>query len=368
MGRCKSCQKEAPTISGKIGFCAACLRRYWDEIALEIAALHARTRKAFGLPEKAPQSEGGIPCRLCHHFCRLKEGEFGYCGVWQNQKGHLLGPNPQGAFVSWYLDPLPTNCVADFVCPGGTGEGYPRFAHLPGPERGYANLAVFYEACNFNCLYCQNWHFKLRSPSSPPVPTTKMFADLKEHVSCICYFGGDPAPQSPHALSFSRKALRLREGKILRICWETNGAENTPIIREMMRLSLNSGGCLKVDLKAFSEPIHQSLCGVSNAMTLKNFKVLVQMALKRPNPPALVASTLLVPGYVDEEEIEKIASFIASLSRDIPWSLLAFYPTFYLDDLPTTSRRHTEMALSIAKSYGLTRINLGNRHLLSEAY
>ncbi len=135
-----------------------------------------------------------------------------------------------------------------------------------------------------------------------------------------------------------------------------------------MRLSLPSGGCLKIDLKAFSAPIHETLCGVSNQMTLKNFATLAEMAKSRPTPPPLVASTLLVPGYVDEKELEALARFIANLSPEIPWSLLAFYPTFYLDDLPTTSRRHAELALSIARKYGLKRVNLGNRHLLSEAY
>src|SRR4030065_304288 len=48
---------------------------------------------------------------------------------------------------SWYHDPLPSNCVADWVCPGGTGEGYPQFARCPGPEEGCTNLAVFFHAC-----------------------------------------------------------------------------------------------------------------------------------------------------------------------------------------------------------------------------
>ncbi len=367
MGTCKSCQRKSPTISQKIGFCASCLRDFWQEIKPELEKIHRHTRRAFGLLEEPPRDPDGVPCRLCHHFCRLPEGESGYCGVWQNRRGRLEGPGPSAAYVSWYLDPLPTNCVADFVCAGGTGAGYPRFAHFPGPEKGFANLAVFYEACNFNCLYCQNWHFKLRRKDLLK-PVEKIFLDLKEYVSCICYFGGDPGPQSPHALSFSRKALKKRRGEILRICWETNGAENTPIICEMMRLSMASGGCLKVDLKAFSLPIHFTLCGVSNEMTLKNFKMLASFVEKRPVPPPLVASTLLVPGYVDEEEIEGLAKFIASLSKDIPWSFLAFYPAFYLDDLPTTSRRHAEMAISIAKRYGIRRVHIGNRHLLSEAY
>lgn len=368
MGKCSLCGQRAPTISDKIGFCVRCLRENWPEIRPRVMDLHRRVREAFGLPPAPPRSAGGLPCRLCHHFCLLGEGEFGYWGAWRNEGGRLLGPGPKGAFVSWYLDPLPTNCVADFVCPGGTGRGYPRFAHLPGPEKGYANLAVFYEACNFDCLYCQNWHFRTRDLRAPLVPSKRLLSSLKPHVSCICYFGGDPGPQAPHALSFARQALSLRGDKILRICWETNGAENTPVIREMMRLSLSSGGCVKIDLKAHSLPVHETLCGVSNHLTLKNFAHLASLSLSRPEPPALVASTLLVPGYVDEEEIAALARFIAGLSKDIPWSFLAFYPAFYLDDLPTTSYRHAEMALSIARDFGLTRLHLGNRHLLSEAY
>jgi len=61
--------------------------------------------------------------------------------------------------LSWYHDPLPTNCVGDWVCAGGTGAGFPEYAHSPGPEHGYSNLAVFFHACSFNCLYCQNWTF-----------------------------------------------------------------------------------------------------------------------------------------------------------------------------------------------------------------
>ncbi len=368
MGTCLSCGKKAKTISDRIGFCVSCLRNYWSEIEPEINKIHARTRKAFGLPEAPPRAEEGLPCNLCFHRCRIPEGAFGYCGIWQNLGGRLIGASPNEAYVSWYLDPLPTNCVADFVCAGGTGAGFPYFAYRPGPERGYFNLAVFYEACNFNCLYCQNWHFRKRPLSGRRRARDRMLADLRPEVSCICYFGGDPGPQSPHALAFSKKALKAASGRILRICWETNGAENPRILRQMMALSLETGGTLKVDLKAFSLPIHFTLCGVSNRATLENFKTLAELASVRPMPPPLVASTLLVPGYVDEEEIAALARFISALNPEIPWSLLAFYPTFYLEDLPTTSRRHAEAALALARSAGLKKIHLGNVHLLGDGY
>ncbi len=73
-------------------------------------------------------------------------------------------------------------------------------------------------------------------------------------------------------------------------------------------------------------------------------------------------------GYVDEQEVENIAEFIASLDKNIPYSLLAFHPHFYMDDLPTTSRNHAFRCLDIARKAGLKRVRIGNIHLLGETY
>jgi pyruvate formate lyase activating enzyme len=140
------------------------------------------------------------------------------------------------------------------------------------------------------------------------------------------------------------------------------------LLRQAAELSLHSGGCIKFDLKAWSEELYIALCGVSNKRTLANFEQLAQYAAKRPSPPFLVASTLLVPGYIDEEEISHIAAFIASLNRDIPYALLAFHPQFVMNDLPPTSRRHAAECLEAAKAQGLTNVKLGNIHLLGDYY
>jgi pyruvate formate lyase activating enzyme len=78
----------------------------------------------------------------------------------------------------------------------------------------------------------------------------------------------------------------------------------------------------------------------------------------------LIASTLLVPGYVDQVEVSRIASFIASLSPDIPYSLLAFYPQFMMNDLPTASRQYAQDCLEAARRQGLKNVRVGNLHLL----
>lgn len=140
------------------------------------------------------------------------------------------------------------------------------------------------------------------------------------------------------------------------------------LLRQAAELSLNSGGCIKFDLKAWSEKLHVALCGVSNKRTLENFRLLAEYARKRPMPPFVVASTLLIPGYIDKEEIAGIATFIASLGHGIPYTLLAFHPQFMMNDLPPTSRRHAEECLEEAKAQGLTNVRLGNIHLLGDYY
>ena len=51
------------------------------------------------------------------------------------------------------------------------------------------------------------------------------------------------------------------------------------------------------------------------------------------------------------EEVEKIAKFIADIDSRIPYTLLAFYPQYIMNDLPTTSRRQAYECYEIAKKY-----------------
>jgi pyruvate formate lyase activating enzyme len=132
----------------------------------------------------------------------------------------------------------------------------------------------------------------------------------------------------------------------------------------MVDLSWSSGGCIKFDLKAWNEDVHTALCGVGNKRTRENFEYVAGRIEERPDPPPLIASTLLVPGYIDEVEVRGIARFIASLDKAIPYSLLAFSPQFFMNDLPCTSRDQADHCLAVAREVGLERVRIGNVHLL----
>lgn len=361
---CLVCGHPLRNIATCIGICPACARSRPEESADRIEQVHRESRDMFGLPARPPASPDGAECRLCFLHCRMGKDQRGYCGIRKGSRASLRADGRSRAQVSFYYDPLPTNCVADWVCPGGTGEGFPRFSHDSGPEVGFYNLAVFFEACNFNCLYCQNWSFKKRQLSPRWTDLKTILGAVKNRTSCICFFGGDPGPQLPFALRFSEAARSKYPDRILRICWETNGAMHPAWLRKMTGLSAESGGCVKMDLKAWSPGTHRALCGWDNARVLDNFARVAEWASRRPSPPLLVASTPLVPGYIDEKEIWGLASFIARIDPDIPYALLAFAPQFLMDDSPTTSTGQALACLKAAKQAGLKRVRLGNEHLL----
>ncbi len=230
------------------------------------------------------------------------------------------------------------------------------------------NLAVFYGSCSLDCLFCQNWHYRNLSANLQPVVSAESLAAKADaHVSCICFFGGDPSVQMPHALQTSRLALEKAksEKRILRICWETNGYWKKELAIQAAELSYVSGGNVKFDLKTWDENLNKALCGVSNVPTLQNFQIIGRRFFKeRSELPILTASTLMVPGYVDVEEIRALASFIAEVDPRIPYTLLAFYPQYVLTDLPPTYRELAHKCREAAKEH-LENVRIGNVGLLT---
>jgi len=348
--KCSSCFKTSEDISDIIGFCADCIKKNNITISNRLEKVHAASRSQFNLPGKPSKGQDGIECPVCMNKCSIAEGEKGFCGLRKGLDGKLVhngGTKDKGIF-SWYRDPLPTNCVASWVC-----EGY--------DARGSHNLAVFYQACSMNCLFCQNWHFRQTDPEKEkPVPADELISVASSDTFCICFFGGDPSPQMPHALSVSTV---LAENGV-RICWETNGMMATKYLDRALDLSLNTGGCIKFDLKAYDDHLHKALTGISNRPVQDNFLRAADRFEERPDNPLVIASTLLVPGYIEKDEVYQIARFIARINPDIPYSLLAFAPQFFMADMPFTSSKQAKEAEAAAHEAGLTNVHIGNRHLL----
>jgi len=348
---CRVCGKKKEIISRELGVCLDCIRHRFSEAKPFIDKAHRRVREELKLPLQPPKDKGGIPCGICINQCIIGNNKTGYCGIRKNQGGKLVDFG--GATLNWYYESLPANCVADFCCSGCKEQ-----------KKAEKNLAVFYGACSFNCLFCQNWHFRDHLTQPNVISAEELASKADDKTSCISFFGGDPTPQIRHAIDTAKRILERKKDQIFRVCFETNGCMNRELLLEIAELALKSGGTIKFDLKAFNENLHYALTGVSNKWTLENFKLIGNMAKQRKEPPLLIASTPLVTGYIDDKEVSDIAHFIAIIDKNIPYCLLAFYPQFYMYDLPPTKLKYANSCLKAAKAAGLKYVTLGNQHLL----
>jgi pyruvate formate lyase activating enzyme len=351
---CRVCGERSPLIAAQLGLCLACIRGRSEEALIVADEAHAAARRLFDLPERPPRAQAGRRCGSCVQDCAIGEGQRGYCGLREvrNGKLHYLAGPPGRGLLHWYRDNLPTNCVADPVCAGHA-------------QRGKHNLAVFYASCTIDCLFCQNHHFREVDPAESKLLSAEELADLTNgRTFCVCYFGGDPASQMKHALAAGRRFAQ----RGIAVCWETNGTARPSLMDRALDLALESGGCVKFDLKAHDDALHRALTGASNRYALENIARAAARFDERSEPPPVVVSTLLVPGYVDAQEVGRIARFVAEQNPAIPYALLGFAPHFLFPDLPRTSVRHAEEAQAAARAAGLTTVRIGNRHLLSRAY
>src|SRR3989338_5604479 len=87
---------------------------------------------------------GIVQCQLCPHFCTLKNGERGKCGVRENKNGKLFSL-VYGKPCSLALDPI---------------EKKPFYHFMPGQQA----LSIATVGCNLKCKHCQNWEISQANP------------------------------------------------------------------------------------------------------------------------------------------------------------------------------------------------------------
>jgi len=343
-------------VSRSLGYCGECAT-YDDSLVPGAINVHSRNRGKIGLIRTVP-AEGSLVCPDCGNHCRLDVGDTGFCHTREGTENGVARRFERRAIVSSYFDPLPTNCVADWVCPVTKSQ------ELGHGKSRLKNLAVFYGSCNSDCLFCQNSSYQTMMKSEKPLMTPEELADIAdENTACVCYFGGDPACNPIHSLETSELLFTKWQ---TRVCYETNGNISGKWLEKIAGVVRESCGTIKFDLKAISPNLYRTLTGIRNNVVLKNFRHLANQGKGRDNE-FLVTSILLIPGYINLKEVDLLCSFIANCDPTIPTALLGFSPHHQMIDLPRTSRRHAADGFRIARECGLENVRIGNEGLLSSA-
>lgn len=280
-----------------------------------------------------------IICILCQHYCQLREGQVGICGVNKNENGELK-TLVYGHPSAINIDPI---------------EKKPLYHMLP------ASFALSFGTvgCNFQCPFCQNWQISQEHIVNTDItisPQEMVDLAIKNKAKSIAYTYNEPTIFYPYAKDIG--VLAKERG--LKNIFVTNGFESPEIVQDMA--SWLDGA--NVDLKSWSDAYYkQILKGGLNSVkqTLKN---MIKDGIW------VEVTTLLIEGENDSDnDLREMAHFIADeLGVHVPWHLSAFHPDYKMLDHEHTKLTTLQRANSIAKEAGLYYVYLGNVAVHGDTY
>jgi pyruvate formate lyase activating enzyme len=207
--------------------------------------------------------------------------------------------------------------------------------------------------CDLHCSYCQNWVTSqaLRDDSAisrPSFCTAESLVEVavKQRIPVMVSTYNEPLITADWAVEI----FKLAKPKGIRCGFVSNG-NATPEVLEFIRPYVD---LYKVDLKSFDDKHYRQLGGTLNAV-LDSIKLLKEMDFW------VEIVTLVVPTFNDsDEELKRIAEFVAGVSCDIPWHVTAFHPDYRMTDPPRTPSKTLVRAYDIGKEVGLRHVYPGN--------
>lgn len=274
-----------------------------------------------------------IQCHACAHRCRISDGKHGLCFMRWNEKGRLRVP--WGYVAGLACDPI---------------EKKPFYHFLPGSDA----LSFGMLGCNFHCPFCQNWTSSqtLRDPEalvSPRKCQPEEIVNLaiQHEAPAIASTYNEPLITSEWAL----EVFKLAKKRNLFTCYVSNGFASKEVIAYMAPYL----DAMNVDLKCFTEEGYRQLGGrlkpvLETIRGLRKMKKWVEVI------------TLIVPGFNDsEDELSRMAEFLASVDPDMPWHVTACHAQYKYDNkIKSTPSRRIEEAAEIGRRAGIRYVYGGN--------
>lgn len=269
-----------------------------------------------------------IRCFLCPHNCSIGEGQYGLCSVRTNMEGKLKTIN-YGEITAMALDPI---------------EKKPLYHFHPGSKI----LSVGSFGCNFSCGFCQNYsiaHYRAKSQYFSPEDLIEACRQIDDNIG-LTFTYNEPSIWYEYIYDTSKKLKEMHpEYKVVLI---TNGY----IQVEPLTKILPYVDAMNIDLKSFQRDYYKKICGGDIEHILKTIE-------KSHDKCHIEITTLLVNGLNDsEEEVEKIAAFLANLDKNIPLHLTRYFPNYKIHRPPTDIDVMLK-AREVASKY-LNHVHLGN--------
>lgn len=273
-------------------------------------------------------------CFLCAHFCHIKEGKFGFCGVRQNIGG-ILYTYAYGKVIAAHIDPI---------------EKKPLYHFLPGST----SFSIATIGCNFRCGFCQNWEISQASFRDGDIvgggelsPERAVDEAIANGCKSISYTYTEPTIFFEYALDIAK----LAKAKGLRNNFITNGYISKDALH-MIKPYLDAAN---VDLKFFRDSSYKKICAARLRPVQESIHLMHEFGIW------VEVTTLIVPGENDsKEELRGIAGFIAGIDKNIPWHVSRFHPDYKFAGYQDTPEASLKAAVEAGREGGLNYLYAGN--------
>jgi pyruvate formate lyase activating enzyme len=282
-----------------------------------------------------PTDNGKILCTLCPRYCKIGEGQPGFCYIRQNKNGRLITlgyASPTG----FAIDPVEKKPLNHF---------------LPGTKI----LSFGTAGCNLGCKFCQNWSISkaklddINSLKASPEDVVKL---AKEYgTPSIAYTYNDPTIFGEYVMDISQ----LARGEDIKSVMVTAGYIDKKARKDVYKYI----DAANVDLKGFTERFYWK-----NTISHLEDVLDTLIWLKKETDVWTEITTLLIPEENDsEEEIKSECEWILkNLGNSIPLHFTAFHPDFRMKDKQHTPEFILTKARNIALSMGIKYCYVGNVH------
>ena len=278
--------------------------------------------------------DGVVKCSLCAHRCKIKPGKRGICMARENQDGTLMS-RVYGKLVAAHPDPI---------------EKKPLYHFMPGTKA----FSIATAGCNLRCKHCQNYEISqvLREyPDAPPpgeesTPMMVVAEAMGAGCESIAYTYTEPTI----FMEFMAETAVFAHEKGIKNVFVTNGFM-TPESVEFIAPHLDAAN---IDLKG-DNGVNRVFSGGRLEPVQETIRLMKQKDIW------VEVTTNIIPEINDSEEtLQMIASFIASVGKDIPWHVTRFHPAYQLMDRDPTSLDTLRRAREIGLRSGLMNVYIGN--------
>jgi pyruvate formate lyase activating enzyme len=279
--------------------------------------------------------DGRVQCDVCPRFCRLQEGQRGFCFVRARHDNQIV-LTTYGRSSGFAIDPIEKKPLNHF---------------LPGTSV----LSFGTAGCNLGCQFCQNWdisksrEFDTLAVEASPAAIAR--AAESEGCRSVAFTYNDPVIFMEYAIDVARECRK----KGIRTVAVTAGY----IAAEPRREFFEYIDAANVDLKAFTDNFYSKICAGHLDPVLETL-----LYLKQETDVWVELTVLVIPGENDgDDELEQMTSWVArQLGVDTPIHFSAFHPDWKLQDRGPTPRETLMRARRIAIGNGLRYVYTGNIH------